>query len=160
MLQGIWRKKIIQPIITLLKQGITYQKIALSIAFGISLGIFPLVGTSTLLCTLAAMIFRLNLPAVQLVNYLVYPLQLLLLIPFLRAGAMLFGDGRVPFTLNTIVAKFESDWLGTLGLLWESIFYAVIVWLLVGPPLTWLVHRLLLPVLRRLFLQIAPAVQD
>jgi len=160
MLQGFWRKKIVQPIVTLLKQGITYQKISLSIAFGITLGIFPLVGTSTLLCMLAAVFFRLNLPAIQLVNYLVYPLQLLLLIPFLRAGALLFGDGRVPFTLNTIVAKFESDWLGTLGLLWESILYAVAVWLLVGPPLTWLMYRLLIPALRRLFLQTQPTAQD
>ena len=160
MAHRVWRQTLIHPIVALLKQGVSYRKIALSIAFGIILGICPVVGTSTLLCTLAALFFRLNLPAIQLVNYLVYPLQLLLLIPFLRAGALLFGDGRVPFTLNTIVAKFESDWLGTLGLLWESLFYAVIVWLLVGLPLTWLVYRLLIPVLRRLFLQIAPAVQD
>jgi len=32
---------------------------------------------------------RLNLPAIQLVNLVVYPLQLALLVPFLRAGAWL-----------------------------------------------------------------------
>jgi hypothetical protein len=47
-----------------------------------------------------------------------------------------------------------------LGLLWESILYAVAVWLLVGPPLTWLMYRLLIPALRRLFLQTQPTAQD
>ena len=37
MLKEIWSKKIIQPIVALLKQGITYRKIAMSIAFGITL---------------------------------------------------------------------------------------------------------------------------
>src|SRR6185312_970638 len=72
------RRKLIEPIIELLRQGVTPDKIALSLAFGLGLGIFPVLGVSTVLCTVAAIAFRLNLPAIQLVNYLASPVQLLL----------------------------------------------------------------------------------
>jgi hypothetical protein len=38
------------------------------------LGVFPAPGCPTLLCALAALVLRLNPPAIQLVNYFVYPL--------------------------------------------------------------------------------------
>ena len=160
MLKAYWHRKIIEPITALLKQGITYRKIALSIALGISLGIFPILGISTILCVLAAVIFRLNLLAIQLVNYLVYPLQLLLLIPFLRAGEMLSGDARVTVTLNAVVDKFKADWLAALNLLWETLMHAAIVWLLVCPILTLLMYHLLKPALRRLYIQFSPATRE
>ncbi len=151
MLQAYWHRKIIEPIIALLKQGISYRKIALSIALGVSLGIFPVLGTSTILCVVAAVIFRLNLLAIQLVNYLVYPLQLLLLIPFFRAGELLLSDARVTVTLNTVVESFKADWLEALNLLWETLMHAAVVWLLISPILTLLMYHLLKPALRRLF---------
>ena len=160
MLQTYWYRKIIDPIVALLKQGITYREIALSIALGISLGIFPVLGTSTVLCGLAAVMFRLNLPAIQLVNYLVYPLQLLLLIPFFRAGELLFSDTGIPLTIQAVVAGFKADGLGALGLLWETALHAAVVWLLIVPLLTWLMYHLLKPALRRLFLQLSPAVRQ
>jgi len=160
MLQAYWHRKIIDPIIALLKQGITYRKIALSIALGISLGIFPVLGTSTLLCVLAAVIFRLNLLAIQLVNYLVYPLQLLLLIPFFRAGELLLSDARVTVTLNIVVGRFKADWLGALNLLWETLIHAAVVWLLISPILTLLMYHLLKPAMRRLYIQFSPATRE
>jgi len=160
MVQAYWHRKIIEPIIALLKQGVTYQKIALSIALGISLGIFPILGISTILCVLAAVVFRLNLLAIQLVNYLVYPLQLLLLIPFLRAGELLLSDARVTVTLNTIVERFNADWLGALNLLWETLLHAAVVWLLISPIITLLMYHLLKPALRRLYIQFSPATRE
>ena len=63
--------------------GITPEKIALSVALGITLGVTPVLGSTSILCFLAAVVFRLNAPAIQLVNYFVYPLQFALLIPFI-----------------------------------------------------------------------------
>src|SRR5271167_1321027 len=83
-------RKLIQPFIDLLKQGVTPEKIALTVAVGISLGVTPVIGSTTVLCTLAAVALRLNLPGIMVVNGAVYPLQLMLLVPFLRAGAWLF----------------------------------------------------------------------
>ena len=90
-MNSLFQRRITRPILEVLRQGTTPEKIALSIAFGLVLGIFPAIGWTTLLCFLAAIIFRLNLPAVQLVNYFMYPVQLALLIPFIRAGELLFG---------------------------------------------------------------------
>ena len=84
------RHKLIQPFIELLKQGVSPEKIALTVALGLSLGVIPVLGSTTMLCTLAAITLRLNLPAIMLVNGVVYPLQLALLVPFLRAGAWMF----------------------------------------------------------------------
>ena len=91
MKNSFFHRKLVLPVINLLRQGITPEKIALSLAIGICLGVFPLLGSTTILCTLAAILFRLNLPAIQLVNYFVYPLQLALLIPFIRLGEALLG---------------------------------------------------------------------
>ena len=67
-MKAFLQKRLIAPILQLLTQGITPEKIALSLAFGIMLGVFPVLGTTTLLRFAAALIFRLNLAAVQLVN--------------------------------------------------------------------------------------------
>ena len=74
-----------------LREGVSVETLALSVALGFVLGICPLFGVPTVLCGIAAVVLRLNFPALQLVNYLVYPLQLLLLWPFARLGKLLFG---------------------------------------------------------------------
>ena len=91
-----WQRRVIAPIVAQLKQGITPQQIALTLALGAVLGIFPILGATTALCALAGVWLRLNQPLIQLVNYLVYPLQLALLIPLYRAGERLFGAEPVP----------------------------------------------------------------
>ena len=46
-------RKLVQPFIDLLKQGVTPEKIALTVALGITLGVTPVIGSTTMLCTLA-----------------------------------------------------------------------------------------------------------
>ena len=103
------QKRLVRPIRKLLIQGITPEKIALSLAFGIMLGVFPVMGTPSLLCLLVALIFRLNLAALQLVNILVSPLWLVLLIPFTRAGERLFGAPRLTMTIQQmfVLARYR-----------------------------------------------------
>jgi uncharacterized protein (DUF2062 family) len=89
-----------------LREGVSVEKLALSIAIGFVLGICPLLGIPTVLCGIAAVALRLNFPALQLVNYLVYPLQIILLWPFARLGRLLFGaaSGFWATALHTTVA--------------------------------------------------------
>jgi len=148
--KSYFRKIIRDPIITLLKQGITPQKIAMGLAFGIVIGIFPVVGSTTILCTLAAIIFRLNLPAVQLVNWLVYPLQLLLLIPFFPFGDFIFGVEPLPFSAQELVAMFRADFWGSILSLWDTTMHAMVAWFLVGPPIILGLYFICAPLLRRL----------
>jgi len=72
-------------------EGLSPESIALLLAVGLVLGVFPVFVCPTVLCTLAALIFRLNLPAILLVNQLSSPLQLALLIPLNRIGARILG---------------------------------------------------------------------
>ncbi|MFQ5652251.1 MAG: DUF2062 domain-containing protein [bacterium] len=146
----IWQRKVVQPIIRLLEMGTTPEKIALSIAFGIMLGVFPVLGTTTILCTIAAFALKLNLPAIQLVNYLVYPLQILLLIPFYRAGEHLFGQEPSPLSFAMVAATFEQDFWNATRVLWGITWHAVVVWCLLTPGVIFVTYRVLTPLVRRL----------
>ena len=81
-----------------LSQGSTPRNLALSLALGMVVGLFPVLGLSTLLCTILALVFRLNLPAMQAANYGVYPLQLMLMLPFARLGEKVFHARAIPFS--------------------------------------------------------------
>src|SRR3954453_19919619 len=94
------RRKLVDPILELLRQGVTPEKLALSLAFGLGIGIFPVLGVSTVLCTVVAIVLRVNLPAIQLVNYLASPLQLALIIPFVRVGEPLLGLKEQPLSIK------------------------------------------------------------
>src|ERR1700679_4030488 len=67
------------------------QQVALLVSVGLVLGVFPIVGCPTVLCLLAAFGLRLNPAALQVINNLSSPLQLALLLPLGRAGALLCG---------------------------------------------------------------------
>ncbi len=142
-------RKLIQPFVELLKQGVSPEKIALTIALGISLGVIPVIGSTTMLCTLAAVALRLNLPAIMLVNGVVYPMQLTLLVPFLRAGAWLF---RVEGPKLTIVEIFKlihaNVWHATVTL-FSATMHALVVWLIAGCAVSTLVYLVAVALLRR-----------
>ena len=72
--------------------GLSPDKIALIMAVGLVLGAFPVYGFPTILCGLAAIALRLNLPALQLVNQAATPMQIALLVPLTRTGSWMFGS--------------------------------------------------------------------
>jgi uncharacterized protein (DUF2062 family) len=144
------QKRLVLPILHLLTQGITPEKIALSLAFGIMLGVFPVAGTTTLLCLLAALLFRLNVPAVQLVNFLVYPLWFALLIPFVRVGERLFGVPPLAMTASQMLALAHANFLHSISVLWLTALRAAAAWMLIGPPGIIVLYVILVPIIRRM----------
>lgn len=138
-----------RPIVDLLRQGVTPEKLALSIALGVALGVFPVIGTTTALCALAALILRLNLPAIQIVNYFVYPLQIALLIPFFRLGEKLFGAPHLPLSAAQIQAMLHANLWFAARFLWATVWHAAIAWCLAAPFLVALLYLTLVPVLRK-----------
>lgn len=147
---GFLERRVVRPLLDLLRQGTTPEKIALSIAVGLVLGVFPSLGWTTLLCLLAAVIFRLNLPAIQTVNYLAYPLQLALLIPFIRAGEFLFHSARLPLSLTQILAMIKVDVWRAIDVLWTATLHAIAAWALVAPLAVYVLFLILSPLLRRM----------
>jgi uncharacterized protein (DUF2062 family) len=110
--------------------GLSPEAIALVVAVGFVLGVFPVFGLPTVLCALAAVLLRLNLPVIQLINQLSSPVQLALLIPLSRVGSLIVGD---PVPPNFAVATRN----------------AVLGWLCVCIPLGMILYVLLLFALRR-----------
>jgi len=133
-------KKAVEPAVALIKQGVSPEKISLGMACGIILGVFPVLGSTTILCGLAAIIFRLNLPAIQLVNYMVYPLQLVLLIPFFHLGSLLFQIEPLPLSAQELITLLRSDLWGTVRAFWSTTLHAIVAWLLVSLPTFLLLH--------------------
>jgi uncharacterized protein (DUF2062 family) len=147
--EGFFRRRIARPVLELLRQGVTPEKMALSLALGVALGTFPVLGTTTALCALVAFVWRLNLPAIQIVNYFVYPLQIALLIPFFRLGEQLFGAAHLPLSITQILAMVHASFWGATRLLWTTIWHAAVAWCLLAPIFVGLAYVLLVPVLRR-----------
>ena len=70
-----------------LRQGVSPEALSLTVVLGLVIGTIPILGSTTMLCAGAAILLRLNQPLMQAINYLVYPLQLLLYVPLLMMGA-------------------------------------------------------------------------
>jgi len=143
------RRRLVDPVLELLRQGVTPEKIALSLAFGLGIGIFPVLGVSTVLCTVVALGLRLNLPAIQLVNYLASPLQLALIIPFVRVGEHLLGLQAQPLSVSEGFRIMAAGVLHAIVVLWDAIVHAALGWIVIGPVLIFALYRVFRPIMVR-----------
>jgi len=145
----LW-KRLVKPLIDLLRIGATPRKLAWSLAVGAALGTNPLLGISSLACLAAAFLFRLNVVATQIVNHLVFPIQLALMVVFLGAGDRLFHAAHEPITRDAFTHTLRAhDW-ATAQLLWTWEWHALVVWLAAALVLTPLAALALTPVLEAL----------
>jgi hypothetical protein len=149
-LRKFWRERVLGTVVAQLTQGVTPQKIALTIALGFSLGIFPILGATTTLCALAAFGLKLNQPVIQLVNWLVSPLQLAMILFFVRAGEWLMRAPRVNFSIPELIRKFDASpgkFLREFGL---TGVHGIVAWLVMAPFLVALIYFAALPALKAL----------
>ena len=161
-MKKFFKEKLINPILDLLKQGITPEKISLSIGFGFILGVFPMIGTTVILCTIATFIFRLNIIAVQIINYLVYPLQFILLIPFIQIGLKIFQVNDFEISLEMIYEIIKTDtpnFFRTFEItqsmknLTMAYLYGIVAWLFTMPIFIPIFYYTLTPILRKFPIQ-------
>ena len=148
-MKGLRDNRLTRLILGLLSQGITPHKIALTVALGVVLGVLPLIGATTTLCAVVALVLGLNLPLIQLINYIVYPLQFLLLIPFVQAGQWLFRQPPLPFSLADIKHKIDSGLWKAIVDLWGYTLHGLVAWLILGSLCGFLIYAALLPLLKR-----------
>ena len=149
MKKSYLKNRFITPLMIILKQGITPEKLALTVSVGSILAVFPVFGTTTILCVIFAFLFRLNHAAIQIVNYGVYPLWFILLVPFYKIGGMLFRSSVVNLSAEKIITLFRIDkweFIQSLGL---STLYAIAAWALICPVIAAILYFLTLPVFRK-----------
>jgi hypothetical protein len=89
------------------------------------------------------------LPAIQIVNYFVYPLQIALLIPFFRVGEKLFGAAHLPLSVAQILAAVHASFWGAIRFMWTTIWHAAVAWCLIAPLFVAMTYVVLVPLLRR-----------
>ncbi len=134
--------------------GASPRKLAWSIALGLVVGINPLLGSTTLLCLGAAAALRLNLAASQLANHLMYPVELLLLVPFLQLGAWVFRTGPMPLSPKMLAAEARTHPVDLIRSLWIFEWHALVLWASLAVVLMPLIAVSLTPLLRKLLARV------
>ena len=148
--RGFFQTRVISPVIHLLRVGASPQRLAWSLAVGAVIGINPIVGSTTLVCLAIAFVFRLNLIASQISNHLCFPLQLALVLAYLRGGQILFHTGPPPMAANDLMHTMRLHPWSTAHTLWTWEWHAIVVWLLAAAIITPLLATILHPLLNRL----------
>jgi uncharacterized protein (DUF2062 family) len=148
--ESLWRRWVVKPVMAQLTQGASPSKIAQAIAFGATTGVFPLLGTTTLVSLAVGIPLKLNQPVMQVFRELVYPVHLATVLVFMRAGETLFGAEHVPLSIPMLMDRFYADpgrFMADFGMIG---LYAVVVWLLIAPLLLGAVYFISRPVIERL----------
>jgi hypothetical protein len=83
-------------------------------------------------------------------NHAMYPLQIVLMVPFLQLAARVFRAGPLPFSAKTLYAEGRAHPIHLVAQLWTWEWHALIVWAVLAVVLVPVVASLLRPVLQRL----------
>jgi len=143
-----WQRHVIDPVAAQLTQGITPEKIALTLAVGSALALFPILGTTTLLCLLAGILLRLNQPIIQIVNALCTPLHLPVIYFLVRLGSKLFDTPSEHMGIRMMNHMLWDDPREFLERFGQTAIHAIAAWGIIFPFWVTIVYLLALPVLR------------
>ena len=143
------KTKIIHSLSKLLRQGLSPVKLSLVIALGISLSIFPVLGTTTLICTFISLLFNLNLPAMQLANYAAFPLQVILFFPFFKLGETVSKVSLDPLSKVQLISAFDEGFFYAIEKLSYYLILACLGWFLVIIPIFCILYLFLCTILKK-----------
>ena len=145
-----WQRRVLDPVVAQLTQGITPEKIALTIAVGSALALFPILGTTTLLCFLAGIALRLNQPIIQAVNYLCTPIHIPLIYVCVRAGEWLFAAPQRPFKIRVVAKLLWEEPMRFFNEFGATGFHAIVIWAIFVPFWITTLYYTALPILREI----------
>lgn len=128
------RNKVLIPFRLVPKDGLSPEKLAFSITIGIISGIFPVLGMTTVLSLVLAMIFRQNLFVVQSVQWILALAQIMLIIPFMQFGANLLHHSVVHINMAQINHAFQPGFLSGIKTVGIFHLYGIFTWLILSIP--------------------------
>ncbi|KDP31623.1 hypothetical protein JCGZ_14848 [Jatropha curcas] len=131
-LNAWFKKKILDPLYLILSRGTEPKQLAFSAALGFTLGIFPICGVTVLLCAMAiALLGPLShAPTVMLANFIATPIELSLVVPFLRFGEVISGGSHFPLTSDALKKVLTGQASHDVLI---SIAHALLGWLVAAP---------------------------
>lgn len=118
-----------------IRQELSASKLAMALSWGLFLGVIPIFcGANIALGALVCWRFKLNHLLVQLISNLIYPLQILLFIPFIQLGVSFFSTEEFVFSGKAILDIFKTDAWNGIRLLGHWNLYGLLAWLLICSP--------------------------
>jgi len=148
--RNFWQRRVRDPILAQLKQGVTPDKIALTLALGVACGLFPFLGFTTLLCFVVAVVLKLNQPIIHIVNQLLWPVHLTAIVFYIRSGEWLYGIKPIRYNPNEIAHLFmhsQREFWHHFGLISLCAF---ITWLISVPIVVACIYYPVRPILKKL----------
>jgi uncharacterized protein (DUF2062 family) len=148
--RSFWQRRVNDPILAQLKQGVTPDKIALTLALGVACGLFPFLGLTTVLCFVVAIKLKLNQPIIHIVNQLLWPVHLTAIVFYIRSSVWLYGIKPIRYNPNEIAHLFmhsQREFWQHFGLISLCAF---ITWLISVPFVVVCIYYPVRPLLRKL----------
>lgn len=148
---GFWRRRLVAPLRQQLTQGVTPDRLALTLGLGTACSLFPFLGLTSLLNLGVGIAFRLNHPILQTLNQLLGVVQLALILVYVRCGEWLWGRDAARFAITEMIRTFREEplsrFIQQFG--WAGI-HALTAWLLTAPLVVGTLYVSLRPALYRL----------
>lgn len=145
-----WHRWLVAPVMAQLRQGIPVNRVSWTIALGLVLGVFPIMGSTTLVCLLVGWALGLNQALLHVAKAVVYPLHLALILVFIRLGERLYGVPLISFSIPELMGKFKADPLQFARDFGMAAWHGVSAWLLIAPFAAILLKLAATPLLQRL----------
>ena len=124
-----------EKITTHLKQGLTPRELCQSIIVSGLISTIPILGVGTIMLTAVSLKRKLNLPIMISFGYLLWPIQILLIIPFIRVGEFIFSVPRNHYGVEEIISSFQSSFFQTLSQLSFELLCGLAGWLVTAVPI-------------------------
>ena len=128
--------KIITKIKAPFYQGLETKAVINAVIVSLLLTVFPVFGVITVLLTVAALRFKLNLPIMIIISYIATPLQYILFLPFVHLGETIFHINHSILSFSEIQRGFTVSFWKTMADLFFKLLYGVSAWTLVALPIS------------------------
>lgn len=123
------------------KQSLSPGKLALSITLSLLVTSFPFYGLATLLITSLAIRYKLNLILMLGLSYLIEPLKVFVVIPYIKTGAFI-SETEASFTsilsIKTIIST--HSFMSIISKLGTDLILATMGWFIIATPLGFILY--------------------
>ena len=145
-----WKRWVVAPVRKQLEQGVSAEKLSWAVAVGCVMGVFPIMGTTSLVTLSVAWTGQLNKPVALLFAKLMLPLHLALILVFIRLGQRLHGFEPLSSSIPDMLSFFQESPRQFVQDFSLAAWHGVVAWALICSGLLFVIRGISLPILRRL----------
>ena len=129
-----------------ISKGLTPIKLTQSLVSGLLIGCFPILGCTSILAFFVGSFLKLNHAVVQAANYLMYPIQLLLIPVYIKIIAYTLSMKDVPIRPDLIIKLFVKDPRAFMSKFFLIGIGEVLLWMAVSSILYFVLMKFLSPI--------------